>query len=286
MTRPARRPLARSLGYVGAGLLAAALAAIGVAWFLRPEANSSDFGVPLSEGRQLAFAYLKGMEYVIAAVLITTFVWRRDRVGTMLALLATLIVPTGDAVALYRAGVSATDIPLIHALLATIILACVILLGLGRTKEELETEKARERIALPRSVGQRVVLATASLLIAVIAVGFTTRWMIDPEGLSSDWGAGLSGRQVAYAYVKGFEDLFVSAAIILFALRRKRVELVLVLAISLLVAVGDQLAQTLAGVFVTEMFIAHVTYLAVVGGAIIVLRTPTTVKERRVGALP
>lgn len=160
---------------MGAGVLATALALIGVAWFLRPEGNSSDFGVPLSGGRQLAFAYIKGMEYVIAAVLIATFVWRRDRVGTMLALSATLIVPTGDAISVYRAGVSATDIPPVHALLAAIILACVILLGLGRSDDDLETEKARERIALPRSVGQTVVLVMASLLIAAIAVGFTTR---------------------------------------------------------------------------------------------------------------
>jgi hypothetical protein len=49
---------------------------------------------------------------------------------------------------------------------------------------------------------------------------------------------------------------------------------VLVLAISLLVVIGDQFAQTLAGFFVAEMFVAHVLYITVVGGAIAVLRSP------------
>jgi len=263
---------ALSFGYIVAGLLAIALGLIGLSWFLRPEANSTDFGVILPGGRQLAYGYLKGMESIIAAVLIGTFVWRRDRVGTMLALLATLIVPTGDALSVYRAGVTASDIPLLHALFAVVILTSLILLRLGKSDSEVATE-ARERVALPRTAGKRAVLAAAGLLILAIGLGFSSQWMIDPEGLSSDWGAALSGKQVAYAYVKGFEDLFVSAAIILFALRRKRMELVFVLAISLLVVIGDQLAQSLAGFFVTEMFIAHMSYLIVVGGAIAVLRS-------------
>jgi hypothetical protein len=263
-----------SLGYTGAALLAVALLATGASWFFTPEANSAAFGVALPDGRPLAFGYIKGMENVIAAMLIGAFVWRRDRVGTVLALLATLIVPIGDAVSAYQAGVSASDIPLTHALYVVAMLGTLILLGLGKTDGEREREEAREGIVLPRSSGKRIVLAAASLLIAAIAFGFSTRWMVDPEGLSSDFGAGLSGREVAFAYVKGFEDLFVSAAVILFALRRKRVELVLVLAISLLVVIGDQFAQTLAGFFVAEMFVAHVLYITVVGGAIAVLRSP------------
>ena len=50
-------------------------------------------------------------------------------------------------------------------------------------------------------------------------------------------------------------------------------ELALVLAVSMLIVIGDQLAQTLAGFFVLRMFIAHTTYLLVVGSAIAVLRS-------------
>jgi hypothetical protein len=181
-------------------------------------------------------------------------------------------VPAGDSIAAYRVGISLANMPIEVPIVAAAILAAAILLGLGGGSDTGMVSDG-DRVSIPSGLGKRLVLAVAGIMIAAIALGFTTRWMVDPVGLSSDWGAELSGNQVAYAYVKGFEDLFVSAAILLFALRRKRTELVLVLALSLLIVVGDQLAQTLGGFFVLEMFVAHVAYLVVVGGAIAVLRS-------------
>jgi hypothetical protein len=269
-----------SVAYLIAGLVALAFAVIGLAWYFWPAASSRGYGVELPNNDQMAFAYIKGMEDVIAAVLIGTFLVRRDRTGTMLVLIAVTIVPIGDLLALSWAGASIDVLPLaLNAVLLTALLTSLFLLGFGGTADERprpETLPWRKRPIvpewLPRSRGKVTVLIAAAIMFAVIAFGFTFWWLIGPVSLSSSFGAELGGTRLAYAYIKGFEDAFISLAVIMFLVRRRRAELMIVIAISLLIVVGDQLAQTLAGFFIPQIFIAHVAYLLVAGGALAALR--------------
>ncbi|MGH8795405.1 MAG: DUF4267 domain-containing protein [Stackebrandtia sp.] len=117
----------------------------------------------------------------------------------------------------------------------------------------------------------RIGLAGATLTAAALTA-IAISWLVDPAGTSLIFGVELSGQQLAYGRVKGAEDLLAATAIGLFLVRRDRSALIGVLAVGLLVPVGDIAAVVLAGAGALDNLAVHACFLAVMASSIALLR--------------
>lgn len=98
-----RAPQGRRWVGVAFGVLAAtALMVAAAGWLLSPEDASKMFGIPLA-GSSVSYGYIKGVQDLLAALLILVFLIRGERRSAGISTLIALLIPVTDIAIVYRA---------------------------------------------------------------------------------------------------------------------------------------------------------------------------------------